>query len=401
MEKCSTKKDLINNVINDVIEKKKIADENSILSKILNKAKNIEHKRKLTKLDIKKQKKIITTSINGDNVLFPLYNTLVASTKTIIAVSNFTINLDVFYTYVPITPYVVIPKKRGRKSKTNTINVNENISKGLIISVIDANNKLRGVKLKNKKKEESKKNRDFFRHSVSVVMVIENTNKPKFINTKISKHGKFQLTGCKYKSQAIETVNYLYSYMRKIEKETGEKIIEFKNSSTTDKEIKNDIPRIIFNTVMKNFDFNLGFKISRENLHLFVNGKQHFTNFYSIYEESDNNECNIKHKANNPYNEFLTRITINDNIENTSLSIYPFKYTIDQVPFLEYNLSLDQKEQLMLKKKIDKKQHTFMVFHSGSIIVSGSGKELEEIYNKFMTLILQNKHLFQEKLDIS
>lgn len=398
MEKCSIKKDLINNVINDVIEKKKIIDENSILSKILNKAKNIEQKRKLTKLDIKKQKKIINTSINGDNILFPLYNTLVASTKTIIAVSNFTINLDVFYTYVPITPYVIIPKKRGRKSKINIINVNENIIKGLIISVIDANNKLRGVKLKNKKKK-FKKNKDFFRHSVSVVMVIENKETPKFINTKISKHGKFQLTGCKYKSHAIETVNYLYSYMRKIENETGEKIIEFKNTSNLEGE-KN--PKIIFNTVMKNFDFNLGFKISRENLHLFVNGKQNFTNFYSIYEESDNNECNIKHKANNPYNEFLTRITIinNDNKNSKLLPIEPFQYIIDQVPFSDYISSLDQKEQIVLKKKIDKKQHTFMIFHSGSIIVSGSGKELEEIYNKFMTLILQNKHLFQEKLDM-
>jgi hypothetical protein len=283
------------------------------------------------------------------------------------------------------------------------INVNVNITKGLIISVIDANNKLKGVKLKNKKKE-CKKNKDFFRHSVSVVIVIETKEKTKFINTKISKHGKFQLTGCKYKSHAIETVNYLYTYMRQIEKETGEKIIEFIPSREADKfnpsQDKNK-PKIIFNTVMKNFDFNIGFKISRENLHLFINNPKHFTNFYSIYEESDNNECNIKHKSINPYNKFLTRVNIIDKIsENNNLLIKPFDFVIDKVPFSDYMSSLDQKEQIVLKKKIDKKHHTFMVFHSGSIIVSGSGTELEEIYNKFMTLILTNKHLFQEKLDI-
>ena len=33
-------------------------------------------------------------------------------------------------------------------------------------------------------------------------------------------------------------------------------------------------------------------------------------NFYSIYEADSNNECNIKHKASNPYHEFLSRIII-------------------------------------------------------------------------------------------
>ena len=31
----------------------------------------------------------------------------------------------------------------------------------------------------------------------------------KSINTKVSHHGKFQLTGCKTKQQAIDTVNYI------------------------------------------------------------------------------------------------------------------------------------------------------------------------------------------------
>ena len=41
-----------------------------------------------------------------------------------------------------------------------------------------------------------------------------------------------------------------------------------------------------------------------------------------------------------------------------------------------------------------------MVFHSGSIILSGSGKELETLYNNFMTLIILNRNKFEEKLDI-
>jgi hypothetical protein len=366
--------------------------------------------KKLSKIQLKKQQKIITISSDGINAKYPAYETMISSTKTIIAVSNFNINPDLFYKYVPITPYIVIPKKRGRKTKGVVVNLNEDIPKGSIISAINANNTLRGIKLKNKKKDETKKGKDFFRHSVSIIIMMDSF---KSINTKVSHHGKFQLTGCKTKQQAIDTVNYIISYIKKIEELTGEQIITLK--SQIDEDENNNLifgenePQIIFNTVMKNFDFNIGFKISRDDLNSFINSSENETDFYSIYEADSNNECNIKHKASNPYHELLTRIIIKDRIKdrvkdekeiNKPFLIDPLIYNVDYVPFERFISFLTDEDKKKLEKKMKNKFHTFMVFHSGSIILSGSGKELETLYNKFMKLIILNRKKFEEKLDI-
>jgi hypothetical protein len=45
------------------------------------------------------------------------YEDIESSTITVISVSNLTINLNNLYKYLPITDYVIIPKKRGRKKK--------------------------------------------------------------------------------------------------------------------------------------------------------------------------------------------------------------------------------------------------------------------------------------------
>lgn len=377
------KRELVDIVINEVIEKK------------------------MTKSQLKKQKKIIQTSIENDIAKFPLYSSMEISTKTIIAVSNFNINIDLFYKYVPITPYIVIPKKRGRKTKGIVVNLNEDIPKGSIISAINVNNTLRGVKIKTKKPVEEKKGKDFFRHSVSIITML---NSSKSINTKVSHHGKFQLTGCKSKQHAICAVNYIYSYMKKIEELTGEEIITLKTLIEEDENnniiFSENEPQIIFNTVMKNFDFNIGYKICREKLDEFFNDPENDTQFYSIYEADTNNECNIKHKATNPYNEFLTRIVMSENIEKNEIQIdhsfliNPIIHLVDHVPFDRFVSFLTEKDKKELQKKIKKKQHSFMVFHSGSIILSGSGKELEELYNKFMSLFILNKDKFEEKLDL-
>jgi TATA-box binding protein (TBP) (component of TFIID and TFIIIB) len=388
------KRNLVNDVINESIERKKT---------------QIKKEKPLTKLQLKKQKKIIITSSDGVNVKYPAYNTMIASTKTIIAVSNFNINLDAFYKYVPITPYIVIPKKRGRKTKGSNTNLNENIPRGSIISAVNANNILKGVKLKNKKIDETKKGKDFFRHSVSIVIMMDSF---KSVNTKVSHHGKFQLTGCKTKQQAIDSVNFIFSYIKRIEELTGEQIITLKTQIEEDENnnliFGENEPQIIFNTVMKNYDFNLGFKISRDDLDSFINSKDNETGFYSIYEADSNNECNIKHKATEPYHKFLTRIIMSDKMKENEKEIIidkPFLineliHRLDYVPFDRFVAFLTEKDKVILEKKIKEKQHTFMAFHSGSIILSGSGKELETLYDKFMKLIILNRYRFEEKLDV-
>jgi hypothetical protein len=96
---------------------------------------------------------------------------------------------------------------------------------------------------------------------------------------------------------------------------------------------------------------------------------------------------NIKIKSNVSYEnnldsiEIMPDLTVQKNI----------------VPFSSYTSYLDEKE----KKKENKKEkyHTFLVFHSGSIIQSGSGPEMENVYTKFVTILNQHRKEFEEILN--
>ena len=52
---------------------------------------------------------------------FPEFDDIKVSTKTIIAKTNMTIDLRKLFDYLPITNYIVFPKKRGRKKKIEKV----------------------------------------------------------------------------------------------------------------------------------------------------------------------------------------------------------------------------------------------------------------------------------------
>ena len=67
---------------------------------------------------------------------------------------------------------------------------------------------------------------------------------------------------------------YLFKSMKRIEEMTGERCYRFNNSEST--------LRIVFNTVMQNMDFNIGFNISRERLDRFINTRTEFVSVFLI-----------------------------------------------------------------------------------------------------------------------
>ena len=143
-------------------------------------------------------------------VSYPVFEDISVSTKTFIIMSNITIDLSELYKSLPITKYVVVPKKRGRKKKTTLPDPNRNIPAGSIITVDPGKGgEIRGVNLKKKKKKE-RKSGDYFRNSLTVVMIIDN----KKINFKVCRNGKFQMTGCKTDSQSEECIYYMWRYMK-------------------------------------------------------------------------------------------------------------------------------------------------------------------------------------------
>jgi len=135
----------------------------------------------------------MTTAFNSkssSDLVFPKFDDIKVSTKTYTANTNLTINLDILYKQLPITPYVVVVKKRGRKKKSDTFDPNKDVEYGSILT-IKYENEIRGVELKPKKtkQQETKK---WFRNSITIVILLD---KP--VNFKVFRNGIFQMTGSK------------------------------------------------------------------------------------------------------------------------------------------------------------------------------------------------------------
>ena len=81
----------------------------------------------------------------------------------------------------------------------------------------------------------------YFRNSLTIVMKIA---KDKLLNFKLSKNGKFQITGSKYDQHAKECIKYFWEIIR---------------PSTELYKMSGTNFNVTFITVMTNIDFNLGF----------------------------------------------------------------------------------------------------------------------------------------------
>ncbi len=310
----------------------------------------------------KKENKCV---INPDGTI-KKFEEIAISTKTVIGISNLKIDLEKFFTYMPITDYVPLEKKRGRKKRIQIVLSNNSLPYGSIIS-IQKKKELRGVQLKTKRtlsSSETPSNKDYFLHSVTLVIVLEND---KQINMKVSSNGKLQITGCKCDEHFIDSIIYVYKIMNDVEKWTGEKLYSF---------ITGDHLQVIFNTVMQNMDFNVGFEINRQKLDKFI---EKHTRHTSIFEGSLATGVNIKVKSNPLVEPTILKV---EYIDNKTVKSYS--------SFEEYNRLLDKKKE----SKKDK-HHTFLVFSSGSVIMSSRGSGMKEIYEDIVDIFVNNREHFE------
>ena len=138
------------------------------------------------------------------------FDSIPISTKTVIVETNLDLDINNLYDNLPISDYTLVPKKRGRRRGGVINDPNEHLEPGSIITLKYQGNH-RGVDLKKKKKEiQSKK---YFRNALTVVMKIQNKSKNnlneyKLINFKISKNGKFQITGAKNDDNAKDCLGF-------------------------------------------------------------------------------------------------------------------------------------------------------------------------------------------------
>jgi TATA-box binding protein (TBP) (component of TFIID and TFIIIB) len=302
------------------------------------------------------------------------FEELLTTTKTVIAITNLNINIKNFFKYMPITEYTPIEKKRGRKPKLQPPVFIKKIPVGSIIC-LKYGNIVKGVELKKKKKSKPspentvKKDDDFFRHSVSCVMMVENN---KTLNIKVPANGKLQMTGCKTDDHAVTAVIQLCKIMTEVEKWTNESLFT----------VKGDNVEAIFNVVMNNKGFKIGFRINRQNLDTFINQK---TNFRSIFEASTSTGINMKIE-NKPCNnrQFLKLI-------------YNFKEDIitrKHISYEDYYCLLDEKEK---ESESDPTYITFFVFSSGTIIMSGREYNMKDFFYDVVKILVENRKKFEEK----
>ena len=300
---------------------------------------------------------------NNDNYKF---ENIEVSTKTFTAMTNLQINIKELFDFLPITPYEVIPKKRGRKKKDEIKQVNQNIPWGSIIT-LKCEGKIKGVEIKTQKQKQGRKQK-WFRNSITIIIILD---KP--INFKVCRNGTFQMTGCKSSKHAIECIKVTWDLIK-----NNPKLYNFTRNPNT--------LECLFIPSMRNIDFSIGFLIDREKLNNFMANQKEF---HCLLETSFGyTGVNIKIPLDKNIEEMkIIKLTYNDkNGWVKSDGIYK-----------DYLNILSDKEQ---KNKLSAQRYnTFLVFHSGKIIMSGLTKEfMEDVFYYFIKTVINSRDLIEEKL---
>jgi len=214
----------------------------------------------------------------------------------------------------------------------------------------------------------STKRRKYFRNAITTVMAVDG----KLINFKVPKQGKIQLTGCQREEQAIQCVQYFWNHVEKLIPKYPQ-IVSIPG------------PRIdvIFRTVMTDIVFKLGFQINRENLDIFINRK---TSFNSLLETSFGyTGVNIKIPYHHPNITLRRMITMTSHPQSDDQDITN-RWKHSEINYNQYLELLDHKER---QKEIRKRRNnTFLVFYSGTAIMSGLTSEyMRDVYYSFVGLI--------------
>jgi len=308
----------------------------------------------------------MTITKNAKDLLFPEFDNIEVSTKTYTATTNLNIDIKELFKMLPITPYVVVAKRRGRKKKVDTVDPNSHVEKGSIIT-IKCEGELRGVDLKPKKVKPGAANKKWFRNSITIVIILD---KP--INFKICRNGTFQMTGCKTHNHAEQCIKYIWKYIKDVPE-----LYTYSSGTTVE---------TLFIPSMRNIDFSVGFLVDREKLNRYMSTQD---KFHCLLETSFG----------------YTGVNIKIPLENdiATMDVKRLTYTKDDTweevwtTYQEYLDKLTEKER---QTKIENSRYnTFLVFHSGKVIMSGlTDKFMKDIYYYFIDIMRECYDRVEERL---
>ena len=285
------------------------------------------------------------------------FKELKVSTRTVIATANVEFDIEKIFQEIPMIQKMVPPvlkmEKEGDDQMVHTR-----------IDTMYYKNRTRTWTSRGIfQNEESAKS---FRNALNVIMLLGGSKK---INFKVSKNGKFQITGCKSLDHArvatFSFLNILTEYCPEyIRLHDGNRI------------------RVFFQIVMPNVDCGTGYCINRQSLDKIIN-KQ--TPYHSLLETSFGyTGVNIKFPVQTNWYELDVPIIDWEINQPGTLSLYekPLKSLVEEP----------------LQKK--QKYNTFLVFHSGQFIMSGMHEgTMRQDYERFMGILRNFQPQIRENLE--
>jgi len=305
-------------------------------------------------------------NITKDVLSFPKFDDIEVSTKTFTASTNLNIEYRELFNSLPITEYIVIPKKRGRRKKGEQPDPNKDIPEGSIVTV-KCEGDIRGVELKPKKPKPNNGRNTWFRNSITVVIILD---KP--INFKVCKNGTFQMTGCKTHEHAERCVKYIWEYIK-----DKPDIYSFTRGDTLE---------TLFIPSMRNIDFSLGFSVDREKLNRYM---------------ATQNEIHCLLETSFGYTGVNIKIPLEKDIRTMrviKMTYVSGDWKYKQTTYNEYLDNLTEKERN--RKLKEDRYNTFLVFHSGKVIMSGLIAEfMSDKYTDFLKIINRAYPYIEERLE--
>lgn len=293
-----------------------------------------------------------------------IFDELNISTSTVIVTTNLNINLIWLFNEIKV-------EKLNLPSNIKKTNQFQNYVKNLnppfgTITLKEYKDNLSGIKIKKKKKKKK-----YFRNSLSLVMYVG-----KLITIKIPTKGKIQLTGCVEHEHSELCIKYLWEYLQQYPMNSDTYFFVEKNYLFT-----------TLNIVMTDIVFKIGFNINRQHLDNYMNTR---TNFNSLLETSFGyTGVNIKQPFSLDKNSNQIRYLEYKNSE----------WNLNILTFNEYLTFLCDNDKNNELEKIRK--NTFLVFHSGTAIMSGMiPYYMKDAFNNFIKIIIKARPEIEEKIDI-
>lgn len=277
-----------------------------------------------------------------------LFDELKVSTRTIIATAK--VDLDIVNIFEKVS---MMPRRFHLGKSDHTTHIDTMYYK----------NKMRVYNCKDTIQNMS--DQKSFRNALNVIMMIDNTKK---VNFKVSKNGKFQITGCKELNHAKVCV---FSFLDTLAKHCPEVLTLGEDRMF----------HVYFEIVMTNVDCGTGYCIDRAALDAIVNGT---TPYHSLLETS--------------FGYTGVNIKLPVQVDWCNLDVPVIRWNSDNPDDVhEFKAPLSSVSNNLKEKK---KFNTFLVFHSGQFIMSGMKEEtMRDDYYRFIGILKEHQERIREVLD--